>query len=57
MATTLQQLRDISYAIIRTDEDTTAYPLVLLDSFLNLAQKKIFKGRIVNPLNQTNVVK
>ena len=57
MATTLQQLRDISYAIIRTDEDTTAYPLVLLDSFLNLAQKKIFKGRVVNPLNQTNVVK
>lgn len=57
MAVTLQNLRDIVYAIIRTDEDTSAYPLVLVDSFINQAQKKIFRGKVINPLTKETVWK
>lgn len=57
MAVTLQNLRDIVYAIIRTDEDTTAYPLVLLDSFINKSEKKIFRGKVINPLTNETVWK
>jgi hypothetical protein len=50
--TTLQELRDISYAVLREEEDVTAYPLVLLDMMLNSAQNRICNGTVVNPLNQ-----
>lgn len=53
MATTvtLQDLRDIGYAILREEEDTTAYPLVLMDMLLNSAQNRICNGTVVNPMN------
>ena len=47
----LQDLRDIWYAILREEEDTTAYPLVLMDMLLNSAQNRICNGTVVNPMN------
>lgn len=49
--TTLQDLRDIGYAILREEEDTTAYPLVLMDMLLNSAEKRICNGTVINPMN------
>lgn len=57
MAVTLQNLRDIFYWILRENENTSAYPLVLADSFINLAQKKICRGKVVNPLKNDEVIK
>jgi hypothetical protein len=54
---TLQDLRDIFYAILREEEDTSAYPLILVDMLLNTAQKKICAGRVVNPLTKEEVGK
>ncbi len=52
MATyTLQDLRDIGYAILREEEDITAYPLVLMDMLLNSAQNRICNGTVINPMN------
>ena len=48
---TLQDLRDIGYAILREEEDTTAYPLVLMDMLINSAQNRICNGTVVNPMN------
>jgi hypothetical protein len=54
---TLQDLRDIFYAILREEEDTSAYPLVMVDMLLNTSQKKICTGRVVNPLTKEEVGK
>lgn len=48
---TLQDLRDIGYAILREQEGTTAYPLVLMDMLLNSAQNRICNGTVINPMN------
>lgn len=48
---TLQDLRDIWYAILREEENTTAYPLVLMDMLLNSAQNRICNGTVINPMN------
>lgn len=57
MAATLQDLRDITYAILREEEDVSAYPLVFVDQLLNAAQRKICLGRVINPLNRDEVIK
>ncbi len=49
--TTLQDIRDIWYAILREEEDTSAYPLVLMDMLLNSAQNRICNGTVINPMN------
>jgi len=42
MATkTLQNMRDIFYAILKENEDTSAYPLTLADVLINSAQNNI----------------
>ena len=48
--TTLQNLRDIGYALLREEEDVNAYPLVLMDMMLNSSQNRICNGKVVNPL-------
>jgi hypothetical protein len=57
MATTLQDLRNIAYAILREEEDTSAYPLVLMDLLLNTAQQSICMGNVVNPLSKEQLKK
>lgn len=50
--TVLQDLRDIFYDILReTEQDSSAYPLTLVDLLINAAQQKIIAGRIINPIN------
>ncbi len=53
---TLQDLRNIFYAILKETEDTSAYPLVLADSLLNSAQVKICGGNVTD-LNTANKAK
>ena len=48
---TLEDLRDIWYNILREEQNTTAYPLVLMDMLLNSAQNRICNGTVVNPMN------
>lgn len=54
MATTLQNLRDIFYWILRENEGatlgTSAYPLVLCDLLLNEAQQAWCLGTVLNPI-------
>jgi hypothetical protein len=58
MSTTLQQLRDISYNIIREEQsDTSAYPVSLLDLMLNSAQQRICTGMVINPNNPNDVAR
>lgn len=58
MATTLQNLRDIWYALLREDEsDSSAYPIVLMDMMLNSAESRICNGTVINPLNQQAIRK
>lgn len=48
---TLEDVRDTQYDILREDQDdTSAYPPALMDSFTNLAQKKFCRGRIIHPI-------
>lgn len=46
----LSELRTLSYAILREDENVSNYPYVLMDSFLNSAQLDFCSGTIKNPL-------
>ena len=55
--TTLQNLRDIGYALLREEEDVNAYPLVLMDMMLKSSQNRICNGTVINPLNQQAVRK
>lgn len=50
MATTktLQDLRNTAYGIIAQGEDSTAYPLALMDAFLNKSQNDICYGNLQN---------
>ncbi len=57
MATTLQDLRNIFYAILREEEDTSAYPLTLVDLLLNTSQQSICMGNVVNPLTKEQLKK
>lgn len=51
MSKTLQNMRDISYAILKEDEDTSAYPLTLIDSLINGAQLSICSGNLTDLLS------
>jgi len=33
-----------------TEQDSTAYPLSLVDLLINAAEKKILDGRVINPM-------
>ncbi len=57
MAITLQDLRNTFYAILREQEDTSAYPLTLVDLLLNTAQQSICMGNVVNPLTKEQLKK
>ncbi len=57
MTTTLQELRNIWYSILREEEDTSAYPLVLMDMLLNSAQNRICNGTLINPLTKEAIRK
>lgn len=57
MTTTLQELRNIWYSILREEEDTSAYPLVLMDMLINSAQNRICNGTIINPFTKEAVRK
>lgn len=57
MSTSLQQLRDIFYGILREEEDSTAYPLTLCDLYLNVAQKKICNWQVTNPFTSRTIRK
>lgn len=58
MATTLQDLRNIWYALLREEEDdSSAYPTILMDNMLNSAESRICNGTVINPLNQQAVKK
>jgi hypothetical protein len=57
MATTLQDLRNIFYSILREEEDTSAYPLTLVDLLLNTSQQSICMGNVVNPLTKEQLKK
>ena len=48
MSTSLQDLRDISYDILKENEDVSAYPLTLIDQLLNSAQLRICNWLVVN---------
>lgn len=52
MATTLQNLRDTFYDILREYEDVSAYPLTLVDLLLNASQQRICFWRVINPLTK-----
>lgn len=54
---TLQNLRDIGYAILKENENTSAYPLVLMDSLLNGAQRTICAGTVNNILTGSIIEK
>ena len=54
---TLQDLRDLWYAILKEDSDTSAYPLVLMDSLLNQAQRSICSWSVFNLLDQRQLEK
>lgn len=48
MATTLQEVRDIAYAIIKQPSTARAYPPELMDTFINKAQNDICYGTVTN---------
>lgn len=50
MATTLQNLTDICYNILREEENSSAYPLSLLQLLCNEAQLNICTGLVIDPL-------
>jgi len=52
MAQTLQWLRDIYYAILKEDEDSSAYPLILTDSLLNSTQRNICAWNLIDLTTQ-----
>jgi len=48
---TLQTTRDLYYSILKEQQDSSAYPLVLADSLINTAQRNICSGNIVDLTN------
>jgi len=50
MSVTLQDCRDLWYALLRENEsDSSAYPVVLMDALINAGQLSICSGTLVNP--------
>ena len=48
MSKTLQDIQNIAYSILKTNENASAYPLVLMQSFINKAQNDICIGNLKN---------
>lgn len=48
MSKSLQDIRNIAYSILKTNENASAYPTVLMDSFINKAQNDICIGNLKN---------
>lgn len=57
MSVTLQDLRNQFYWILREEENTSSYPLVLVDQLLNSAQQRICAWEVKNPLTGDSVRK
>lgn len=57
MATTLQDLRDVFYSILRETSNSSAYPLTFVDLLLNAAQQRICLGNVMNPLSWVQLKK
>jgi hypothetical protein len=55
--TTLQDGRNIGYAILKETEDTSAYPLILMDSLINMAQSSICSGSVQDLLQGNTIEK
>lgn len=51
MSTTLTQLRTLTYALLREEENSSAYPYTLVDQLLNSAQMRICSGQVHNSFN------
>lgn len=51
--TTLQDFRNTFYDILReTEQDSSAYPLTLVDLLINAAEQKILTWRVINPITK-----
>jgi len=48
MAQTLQGARNVFYAILKENEDSSAFPLTLVDSLLNSTQRNICAGNLID---------
>lgn len=48
MSTTKQDIRNIAYGILKTNENASAYPTLLMDAFINKAQNDICIGNLKN---------
>lgn len=48
MSKSLQDIRNIAYSILKTNENASAYPPILMDSFINKAQNDICIGNLKN---------
>ena len=57
MSVTLSQLRTKAYAILREEEESSAYSYTLIDDLLNTAQLKICSGLVINPLTKEELKK
>lgn len=55
--TTLQNLRDQVYNVLKANQWDSAYPLFLIDSFINIAIKKICDGTLIDPVTQKRINK
>lgn len=57
MSVTLSTLRTIGYAIMREEEDSSAYPYIFMDQLLNTAQLSLCSGTMINPLTKEAIGK
>ena len=48
MSKSLQDIRNIAYGLLKTNENSTAYPTILMDAFINKAQNDICIGNLKN---------
>ena len=54
---TLADVRTVVYDNLREDQNDTTYSATLIDSFINLAQRKFCSGRIIHPISKEDVKK
>lgn len=57
MATSQETLDTLCYDIMREEQDVSAYPLTLMHSLQNYAQRSICSGGIEDPINKKQVQK
>lgn len=57
MAVTLQNLTDLWYDILSSEEDVSSYPLTFMQQLMNSAQYRICNGTVSNPITKEIVTK